>query len=45
VKGASERALANLTVEMVPGNHITCITQYASALVDKMKTTLDGLQE
>ena len=45
VKGASEIVRAKLSVEMVPGNHITCITQYAFALVDKMKKTLDGFQE
>ncbi|MBV9273286.1 MAG: amino acid adenylation domain-containing protein, partial [Verrucomicrobia bacterium] len=31
------------TVEMVPGNHHTCIVKHSSALVDKMKRTLDGL--
>ena len=31
------------TVEMVPGNHHTCLVKHSSALVDKMKKTLDGL--
>ena len=45
VKRASEKSAVELNVEMVPGNHHACITQYASALVDKMKKTLDDLQE
>jgi len=45
VKGASERTPVKFTVEMVPGNHHTCITTHTSVLVDKMKKTLDGLQE
>ena len=28
---------------MVPGNHLACITTYASVLADKMKKTLDSL--
>ncbi len=32
----------NVTVEMVPGNHHTCIVEHSSALVDKMRQTLGG---
>ena len=34
-----------VTVEMVPGNHRTCIIKYTSALVDKMKLTLEALPQ
>jgi len=33
-----------VTLETVPGNHRTCIIEHTSALVDKMKKTLDGLK-
>jgi acyl transferase domain-containing protein/acyl carrier protein len=32
-----------VTVEMVPGNHVTCITKYASTVADKMHNTLGSL--
>jgi amino acid adenylation domain-containing protein len=32
-----------VAIERVPGNHYTCITQYGSALGDKMKKTLGSL--
>jgi amino acid adenylation domain-containing protein len=32
-----------VTIEMVPGNHRTCIIKYTSALVAKMQTTLAAL--
>jgi surfactin synthase thioesterase subunit len=43
VKHASEKTSAKFTIEMVPGNHITSITQYASNLAEKMKKTLNNL--
>jgi acyl transferase domain-containing protein/pimeloyl-ACP methyl ester carboxylesterase/acyl carrier protein len=32
-----------VTVEMVPGNHVTCITKHASTVADKMQNTLGCL--
>ena len=43
VRRASQIPPDKLTIEMVPGNHHTCITKYTSALVEKMKKTLDNL--
>jgi hypothetical protein len=34
---------STVTVEMVPGNHVTCITKYAATLADKMHDTLGSL--
>jgi pimeloyl-ACP methyl ester carboxylesterase len=42
VKRTSQK-FPKVTIEMVPGNHRTCITQHTSVLVDKMKKTLDSL--
>jgi acyl carrier protein len=42
VKRANE-IFSMATVEMVPGNHHTCITKYASVLADEMKKTLCSL--
>jgi hypothetical protein len=43
-KRAGKKGPLKFTVEMVPGNHHACITKYISVLVDKMKKTLNGLQ-
>jgi hypothetical protein len=42
VKRAHE-AFPTATIEMVPGNHHTCITKYASVSADKMKKALGSL--
>jgi hypothetical protein len=42
-KQAREKAPAKFSIEIVAGNHITSITQYASDLGAKMKKTLDKL--
>jgi hypothetical protein len=34
----------NLEVQMVPGDHVTCITRYVKTLADKMKVCLDQAQ-
>ncbi|MCE0521743.1 MAG: amino acid adenylation domain-containing protein [Methylacidiphilales bacterium] len=33
----------DVTIKTVPGNHHTCITKFTSALVEKMKKTLDTI--
>jgi hypothetical protein len=43
VNRASRIAPSGLTIEMLPGNHHTCITKYTAVLVEKMKKTLDNL--
>jgi len=43
VQRASERASVKFTVEVLPGDHHTCITRYTPTLVDKIKKTLDGV--
>jgi hypothetical protein len=42
VKRANE-VFSTVAVEMVPGNHHTCITKYVSVPADKMKKTLGSL--
>jgi hypothetical protein len=44
IKGVGEKAAGKLTVEMVLGNHVTCITQYASDLTEKIKKVLNGVE-
>jgi acyl transferase domain-containing protein/acyl carrier protein len=39
----SNETFPTATLEMVPGNHVTCITKYASVVADKMEKTLDRL--
>jgi pimeloyl-ACP methyl ester carboxylesterase len=36
----AQEMFPTVTVEMVPGNHVTCITKYASIVADKMHHTL-----
>lgn len=43
VKRVSERAPVKITIEILPGDHHTCITKYTPALVEKLKKTLDSL--
>ena len=43
VKRASEKAPIKFTVEILPGDHHTCITKYTPALVEQLKKTLDSL--
>ncbi|HEV3271508.1 MAG TPA: condensation domain-containing protein [Candidatus Methylacidiphilales bacterium] len=42
MRHAGQKTSAKITIEMVPGNHITSITQHASELAEKMKKTLDN---
>ena len=44
MKRLSERAKVKCSVELLPGDHHTCITKHTPALVAKMKETLDGAQ-
>jgi amino acid adenylation domain-containing protein len=38
------KAAPNLEVQMVPGDHVTCITRYVKTLADKMTVCLDQAQ-
>ena len=38
------KAAPNIEVQMVPGDHVTCITRYVKTLADRMKACLDQAQ-
>jgi thioesterase domain-containing protein len=42
VRRVSERAPVKVNVEILPGDHHTCITKYTPALAKKLKRTLDS---
>jgi len=43
VKRASRNIPEKIVVEMVPGNHHTCITRYTSVMAERMRRTLEGI--
>jgi DNA polymerase II small subunit/DNA polymerase delta subunit B len=45
VKLAGRNIPKQISIEMVPGNHHTCITRQTSALAARMRATLDGVEK